>query len=47
MMQTKEWGMGGGGSHLKQSQVPVVEVVVVDSMSVVDVHTRDFGISLT
>lgn len=45
-MQTKEWGMGVV-SHLKQGQVPVVEVVIIDSMSVVDVHARDFGISLT
>lgn len=47
-MQTKEWGVGVGvGSHLKQGQVPVVEVIIIDSMSVVDVHARDFGISLT
>lgn len=41
----KEWCMGVV-SHLKQGQVPVVEVVIIDSMSVVDVHARDFGISL-
>lgn len=36
-----------GVSDLKQGQVPVVEVVVIHSMSVVDVHAGDFGISLT
>lgn len=46
MVQTKEWGVGVV-SHLKQGQVPVVEVVIIDSMSVVDVHAGDFGISIT
>lgn len=43
-MLTKWWGMI---SDLKQGQVPVVEVVIIHSVSVVDVHAGDFGISLT
>lgn len=43
-MLTKWWGVI---SDLKQGQVPVVEVVIIYSVSVVDVHAGEFGISLT
>lgn len=43
-MLTKWWGVI---SDLKQGKVPVVEVVIIHSVSVVDVHAGDFGISLT
>lgn len=43
-MLTKWWGVI---SDLKQGQVPVVEVIIIHSVSVIDVHAGDFGISLT
>lgn len=43
-MLNKWWGVI---SDLKQGKVPVVEVVIIHSVCVVDVHAGDFGISLT